>query len=77
MFRLVLSNAVSYFPLQRLTVYQVLMKNGLCLYQHQVQRLNVCKLVQIDNECILFGQVFVSLVNFHVLFDNKRSYSYT
>ena len=35
---------------------------------YQVQRLNVCKLVQIDNECILFGQVFVSLVNFHVLF---------
>ena len=28
----------------------------------------MCKLVQIDNECILFGQVFVSLVNFHVLF---------
>jgi len=33
------------------------MKNGLCLYQHQVQRLNVCKLVQIDNEFIVFGQV--------------------
>ena len=40
-FRLVLSNAVSYFPLQRLTVYQVLMKNGLCLYQHQVQRYRI------------------------------------
>jgi len=40
------------------------MKNGLCLYQHQVQRLNVCKLVQIDNECILFGQVLLVLILF-------------